>query len=63
MESRQYTNYSRWVAPDLRVWEKRDWGWKFLGYAESLYPAHVMSVLSHDWDHPSDVFHEEFDER
>lgn len=62
MTHKEYSPGSRWIADDLRVWEKREWGWKFLGYAESFYPGHVISVPSHDWDHPSDIFHEEFNE-
>lgn len=56
MTHKNYTKYSRWVGPDCRVWERREWGWKFIGVAESLYPIHVMDVISTDADHPDDIF-------
>lgn len=63
MTKKQYPLKSRWVCPDSRVWEKREWGWKFIGIAKSQHLIHVMEVLSTDCDHPSDVFHEVIDER
>lgn len=60
MTHKDYPNYSRWVnGMDCRVWEKRDWGWKFIGVAKSHHPIHGMEIISTDADHPDDVFHEE----
>lgn len=56
--------WSRWACYDGRVWEKRDWGWKFLGYADSLSFCDVTFLPSTDADHPYDIFNEGFfDER
>ena len=59
MTHKQYVIGTRWVALDCRVWEKRNWGWKFLGFAKSKFPAHILEVPSTECDHPDDVFHEE----
>lgn len=51
-----YPEYSRWVSLDKRVWEKRDWGWKFLGFAKSVSFLDIMELNYTDCDHPYDVF-------
>jgi hypothetical protein len=56
MTTKDYPKYSRWVSPDCRVWEKREWGWKFLGIAKSQHAIDVLSLISTDCDHPEDIF-------
>ncbi len=50
-----YPDFSRWVAPDCKVWEKRPYGWKYLGISKSLSEIHIMELQSHDCDHPEDI--------
>jgi len=53
---KQYADFDRWVCTvDNRVWERRSWGWKFIGVAKSQNPLHLMEVISTDADHPSDI--------
>lgn len=59
MNRNEYPIGSRWVSSDCRVWERREWGWKYIGIAKSPHLLDVMEVLATDCDHPSDVFIEE----
>lgn len=49
---------SRWYVVDGKVYEKRDWGWKFLGISKSGHPIHIMELDSHDWDSPYDIIND-----
>lgn len=51
--------FSRWIDNDNRVWEKRCFGWKFIGISESKNICDVFSIQSHDCDHPNDIYKEE----
>lgn len=51
--------YTRWINPDNMVWEKREWGWKYLGISESKSPIHILDMLSNDCDHPMDIVADE----
>jgi len=53
-----YKDYARWVTTDCEVFEKRSWGWKFIGIAKSATPCDVMNVLYNDCDHPKDIINE-----
>ena len=55
-----YKKHDRWVGVDCRVWEKKSWGWKFLGFSKSQHLSHVLEIPSNDCDHPHDIFSEEF---
>lgn len=56
---KEISPFSRWVSLDCKVWEKREWGWKFIGISKSIHILHVMQLISTDWDHPDDVYKEE----
>lgn len=45
----------RFVAADRRVWERREWGWKFLGFSKSRCPADIINIPSTDCDHFEDI--------
>lgn len=57
----EYALGDRWVCSDGRVWEKKDWGWKFIGIARSTSILDVFDLKSTNADHPWDVFVEEKD--
>ena len=59
MKSEEYKDYNRWIGPDCKVWEKRYWGWKFIGVAKSQHALHIMDIPSSDCDHPYHIFFEE----
>jgi len=50
----EYLLGSRWYdISTKKIWEKREWGWKFLGYAEST--TDVLKLQSVNWDHYDDI--------
>lgn len=51
---------TRWLSSN-KVFEKREWGWKFLGMVHSMVEA--FEKPSNDVDHPEDIFNEEYNER
>ncbi len=55
-DKHQYNVNDRWVAVNLMVWEKRIWGWKFIGVAESQNPQHILKLVPTDCDHPEDIY-------
>ena len=55
---KEYPNFSRWISTDCKVWEKRNWGWKFIGITKSFCAIDAMELSSHDCDHPDDIFQE-----
>lgn len=59
MSHENYTVGSRWTDSECRVWEKREWGWQFIGVAKSLHINHIMELISIDCDHPQNLFHQE----
>ncbi len=52
----------RWVSNDLKVWENRPWGWKFLGTCKSRHFTDIVEIPSNDCDHPLDVIIEDSEE-
>ena len=58
-EMEEYEESDRWVSGSGKVWEKRSWGWKFLGIVNSYNFHHVMGLCSTECDHPEDIFFNE----
>lgn len=51
----EYPDFTRWIDKYLCVWEKREWGWKFIGSAKSNSANHILELVSHDCEHLSDI--------
>lgn len=52
----KYHLMTRWISPDCKVWEKHEWGWKFLGIAKSTSIFDMFELKSHDCDSDQDIF-------